>query len=250
MPIVNGKYQNPHWVNGGPPALDAAELNAISDTLEKVDSGNGGGNYQQGNGILIDDDTISTRLSTQQGNVATFGPDGGLYVPESSGGGSYTQGNGISISGTEISARISGQSGNQARFGTDGGIYVPTPTSYTLPPATQNTLGGIKVGSGLSVAGDGTLSVSGGSSGDMPFSEKTETGEFNGSTSRSVSIGASDDIFGRAFIAAFVRLNNSGQSAQSNMGCTFGGFTVIESIPVSPGSRQDSCVAIIYQNAA
>lgn len=167
-------------------------------------------------------------------------------MPESSGGGSYTQGNGISISGTEISARLSGQSGNQARFGTDGGIYVPTPTSYTLPPATQNTLGGIKVGSGLSVTGDGTLSVSGGSSGDIPFSEKTETGEFNGSTSRSVSIGALDDIFGRAFIAAFVRLNNSGQSTQSNMGCTFGGFTVIESIPVSPGSRQDSCVAIIY----
>lgn len=43
MPIVNGKYQNPHWVNGGPPALDAAELNAISDTLEKVDNGSGGG---------------------------------------------------------------------------------------------------------------------------------------------------------------------------------------------------------------
>lgn len=43
MPIVNGRYQNPQWRNGGPPALDADELNAISDTLEKVDSGSGGG---------------------------------------------------------------------------------------------------------------------------------------------------------------------------------------------------------------
>ena len=33
--------------------------------------------------------------------------------------------------------------------------------SYTLPPATASTLGGIKVGSGLSVANDGTLSADG-----------------------------------------------------------------------------------------
>ena len=34
--------------------------------------------------------------------------------------------------------------------------------AYTLPPATASTLGGVKVGSGLSVASDGTLSASGG----------------------------------------------------------------------------------------
>ena len=33
--------------------------------------------------------------------------------------------------------------------------------SYTLPPATASTLGGIKVGSGLSVTADGTLSADG-----------------------------------------------------------------------------------------
>ena len=33
--------------------------------------------------------------------------------------------------------------------------------SYTLPPATASTLGGIKVGSGLSVTNDGTLSADG-----------------------------------------------------------------------------------------
>ena len=38
MPIVNGKYQNPGWRNGQAPAINATELNAISDTLEKVDS--------------------------------------------------------------------------------------------------------------------------------------------------------------------------------------------------------------------
>ena len=31
--------------------------------------------------------------------------------------------------------------------------------TFTLPPATENTLGGVKVGSGLNVTRDGTLSV-------------------------------------------------------------------------------------------
>lgn len=37
--------------------------------------------------------------------------------------------------------------------------------TYVLPPATDSTLGGIKVGSGLSVTGDGTLSATGGGGG-------------------------------------------------------------------------------------
>ena len=36
---------------------------------------------------------------------------------------------------------------------------------YVLPPATASTLGGIKVGDGLSVESDGTLSASGGGGG-------------------------------------------------------------------------------------
>lgn len=35
-------------------------------------------------------------------------------------------------------------------------------TPYTLPPATSDTLGGVKIGSGVDVADDGTISVSGG----------------------------------------------------------------------------------------
>lgn len=38
MPMVDGKYQNPGWQNGGEPAIDASELNAMSETLERVDS--------------------------------------------------------------------------------------------------------------------------------------------------------------------------------------------------------------------
>lgn len=43
MPIQNGKYVNPGWLDNGPPAIDDAELNAISDTLEKLDAGGGTG---------------------------------------------------------------------------------------------------------------------------------------------------------------------------------------------------------------
>lgn len=43
MPIQNGKYINPGWVDNAPPAIDAAELNAISDTLENLDAGGSGG---------------------------------------------------------------------------------------------------------------------------------------------------------------------------------------------------------------
>lgn len=43
MPVVNGKYKNPGWVNNQPPRINATELNAISDTLETLDAGGGGG---------------------------------------------------------------------------------------------------------------------------------------------------------------------------------------------------------------
>lgn len=43
MPIVNGKYQNPGWVNDSTPPISAENLNDISDTLERLDAGGGGG---------------------------------------------------------------------------------------------------------------------------------------------------------------------------------------------------------------
>ena len=42
MPIANGVYQSPKWANGRAPAINATEMNAISDTLAKVPVGNGG----------------------------------------------------------------------------------------------------------------------------------------------------------------------------------------------------------------
>ena len=41
MPMNDGHYVAPTWVNYGPPALDADELNAISGTLENLDLSQG-----------------------------------------------------------------------------------------------------------------------------------------------------------------------------------------------------------------
>ena len=52
----------------------------------------------------------------------------------------------------------------------------PTPaTPYVLPVASNETLGGVKVGSGLSIEEDGTLNASGGSGGGASIYYKTIT---------------------------------------------------------------------------
>ncbi|MGG7620241.1 hyaluronate lyase N-terminal domain-containing protein [Bacillus coreaensis] len=48
------------------------------------------------------------------------------------------------------------------------------PSTYTLPKASSTTLGGVKVGNGITLGSDGTISVSGGSSGTAFEVYKTE----------------------------------------------------------------------------
>lgn len=42
MPIINGAYVSPNWVNGGAPAIDQTELRAMSNTIALVPVLNGG----------------------------------------------------------------------------------------------------------------------------------------------------------------------------------------------------------------
>lgn len=42
MPIENGKYVPPNWTNNTSPAINAAELNAMSTILSKIPVANGG----------------------------------------------------------------------------------------------------------------------------------------------------------------------------------------------------------------
>lgn len=62
-----------------------------------------------------------------------------------------------------INSLLPNQAGNAGKYLTTDGINVSwgNPSSYTLPPASSSVLGGIKVGTGLSVTVDGTLSATG-----------------------------------------------------------------------------------------
>ena len=84
----------------------------------------------------IDSLKVGTSLKNQQDK---------LFLSQSS----ITAGNNVTIEETTDGVKISATGG--------GG-------SYTLPPATATTLGGIKVGDNLSITEDGTLSATGGGS--------------------------------------------------------------------------------------
>lgn len=51
--------------------------------------------------------------------------------------------------------------------------------SYTLPVASATVLGGVKVGSGLSISADGLLSASGGSTADSTLAAVAKSGSYN-----------------------------------------------------------------------
>lgn len=80
-------------------------------------------------------------------------------------------------------------------------------SQYILPPATQQTLGGIKVGSGLTVQADGTLSANGGGGSVdntilksvTAFPVSAETGDvvaLSSETGETITFNVSDVVFG------------------------------------------------------
>ena len=91
------------------------------------------------------------------------------------GGGDYTAGDGISISSRVISLKV----------------------------ASANSLGGIKVGSGLSISNDGTLSVTGGGGGGGISTIQLKTGSTNGTLKLSVNgyDGADVAVYGLGSLA-------------------------------------------------
>lgn len=64
--------------------------------------------------------------------------------------------------------------------------------SYVLPPATSETLGGVKIGPGLSVTQDGTLSATGGSGGSLTY---TTFNNIFGNTLNVSSLGNVDAVY-------------------------------------------------------
>ena len=100
----------------------------------------------------------------------TQSPDGVLGVEADANSGIYaiTTGGDVAIGGVDASSVVKGvvrfANAAEVEAGIAGNLAV-TPkdleaTKYVLPAATDSALGGIKVGSGLLITGDGTLSAS------------------------------------------------------------------------------------------
>ncbi len=86
---------------------------------------------------------------------------------------------------------VSADAGNSSRLGSDGLLYTPSPAATALPVATASRLGGVKIGSGLVITADGTLSSAAASgnyldkrgdamSGPLRFSPTASPSTFNG----------------------------------------------------------------------
>lgn len=58
-----------------------------------------------------------------------------------------------------VEGQIYYNTGDKTIYKWDGTAWTAMGSSYTLPPATENTLGGIKIGSGLTAEADGTTSA-------------------------------------------------------------------------------------------
>ena len=83
--------------------------------------------------------------------------------------------------------------------------------SYTLPTATANRLGGVKVGSGLTVENDGTLNVSGGTY-ELPV--------------------ATDQVLGGVKVGSGLSIDSGGTLSVS--GGTGGGIEKVTELPANP----------------
>ena len=82
-----------------------------------------------------------------KGDAGETGPQGPA--------GSYTAGTGISLDNDTITVKV----GSGLTVGDDGAINADAQTAYTLPTATTDTLGGIKIGDNLTIDADGKLSA-------------------------------------------------------------------------------------------
>jgi len=158
---------------------------------------------EEGN-IFFNIETGELRLSdgVTPGGISIGDGGGGNYVLPTA---STTTKGGVKVDGTTIQINnqvISGFSGiytdltnrpNLSTVATSGSyndlLNKPTiPTAYTLPTASNLTLGGIKVGSGLSIDDSGVLSATGGGGSPLAVSLINDSNVVSGNVSNVTAI--------------------------------------------------------------
>ena len=126
--------------------------------------------------------TASVLGGIKVGSGLAITSDGTLSATGGGGGLTYSLATGTA-SGNSVPIRLVGSDSTVSTVSLEGGSNITVETvpsssgsvirisstggggGYVLPPATASVLGGIKVGSGLSITSDGTLSATGGVSG-------------------------------------------------------------------------------------
>lgn len=147
----------------------------ITDGVISASGGGGGGSgtvtsVSSGTGLTGGPITTSGTLSIDTGVVATLTDAQTLSnktLNSPSITGSLTAGGGTGTNGQVLTSTGSGVTWTTVSGGSGGG------GDYTLPIASPSVLGGIKIGTGLQIAGDGTVAVTGASgstaSGVVPY---------------------------------------------------------------------------------
>ena len=155
--VISATYQNATESDSGlMSAADKTKLNGIeagaNDYSLPVATDSVLGGVKQGTNVSIDaNGTISATDTT------------------------YTAGTNVQISDQNvISATDTTYSAGTNIQISAGNVISATDTVYTLPPATTSTLGGVIIGSGVNVAADGTISVSGGGGGASALDDLTD----------------------------------------------------------------------------
>ena len=123
MPLSGSTYVAPTWRNGGPPALDAAELQAISDSIVRNQGKN------------ADQDTLIAALQTSVGGKARI--EVGSYV----GTGTYGARNPCSLtcSFAPKFVWVYGYKGSNNRFYVFDSVFSSPAPRYIMPISIMST---------------------------------------------------------------------------------------------------------------
>ena len=170
----------------------------------------------------------------KQGTNVSIGADGTLSATDTT----YAAGTNVQISAQNVisATDTTYTAGTNVQISAEN-VISATDTIYTLSPATSSTLGGVKIGSGVNVAADGTISVSGGGGGSSTLSGLTDV-----SLGSTIAAGQSlvyDDINSK-WINSYPDYSTIANTPSLATVATTGDYTDLTNTPTIPAAQVNS----------
>lgn len=149
MPISGGKYVSPSWVNGTEPAIDATEMQAITDTLAEVPVANGGTGATTAA-------AARTNLGITPQNIGAMPTSGGTFTGAVTFNGAANFNNGAALQGDmELETATIGTA-NISSFGDSVVPVANGGTGATTVAGARNALGLGNTSGAVPIANGGT----------------------------------------------------------------------------------------------